>query len=195
MLTPSTQQARRPSTTIRLAALAGLVVGIPTLIAAVVGVIMGRLETSTDVIPSVLVVTTTLVMMTLFAILRSAKIRRRRRFQMRELLTEDEWYDRFYSSTWFPRPVVMSILSAFAAEVGGNVSPTQLRPDDRLEDFVLTFWGVPTDDSFETVECELATLLGHDFVREHSWRTLDDVIVGVCQQACATSSQPTSHVR
>jgi hypothetical protein len=145
-------EARRPCIAVRLAALAGLVMGVPTLIAAVAGGVMGRLGTSPDVMPYVLGVTTALAGATLCAILRSAKVRRRRRFQGREALTDVEWYDRYHGLTNLPSPVVVSVLSAFAAEAGGNVCPTQFRPDDRLEDFALTFWGVPTDDPSETLE-------------------------------------------
>lgn len=173
--------------------LVGLVFGIPTLIAAVAGGIMGLLGANSDAIPCVLGVTTALGMIALFAILRSAKAQRRRRFQGRVALTEDEWFDRYYGQTEFPHPAVMSILSAFAAEAGGNVRPTQLRPDDRLEDFALTFWGVLTDDSFETAEIHLATALGDEFEPDPSWTTLGDVIVGLCQQRSALSDRPTTH--
>lgn len=165
-----------------MVALAGLIFGVPTLIAAVAVGIIDQRGTNPDVIPYVVAVTTTLAIMTFFAILRSAKVRRCRRFQNREVLTDDQWYDRYYGQTEFPKQTILSILSAFAAELGRRVRPTQLRPDDRIEYFALTFWGVPTDDSFETVECELATVFGDEFQVDPSWSTLGDVIVTTCQQ-------------
>jgi hypothetical protein len=195
MSNASDQESHQRSIAARMAVLAGLIFGIPTLIAAVAGDIMGHLGTNSDAIPYVLAVTTAIAMITLFAILQTAKVRRRRRFQARDVLTEDEWFDHYYGETEFPQPVVLSVLSAFAAEVGGNIRPTQLRPDDRLEDFALTFWGIVTDDSFETAECHLAIALGSDFEPDASWTTLGDLIVGACRQTSALSASPSSHGR
>jgi hypothetical protein len=138
----------------------------------------------------VLIMGTVLGMLALFTIVRCAIIRRRHRWQAREVLTEDEWYGRFYGTSPFSREVVRSVLSAFAAELGGKVHPTQLRPDDRLEDFAVLLWGVPITASLETAECELAIALGGEFKPDPSWMSLKDVIIGACQQLSSLSDHP-----
>jgi hypothetical protein len=109
----------------------------------------------------------------------AAKLKRRRLFLAREVTTLEEWYAEHYANTGIDSDVVRTVLESFAREAGRKVHCTQLLPTDRLDtEFALTYFGVPTQDPFETAEIELADRCGGRVLSDPDWQTIDDVIRG-----------------
>jgi hypothetical protein len=163
-----------------MAALAALVFFVPALISAAVVFAWRPVRIDTTFTMCALFALVAIVLTSTFVVVfRGARVRRRRRFRGRIVEPFDDWYRRHYADSGFYVHSVQTILEAFATEVGGGIAPTQFQPDDRLEDFALTFWGVPTDDSFEYVDAVFEEAFAGTIPSADNWHTLDDVIRSV----------------
>ena len=115
---------------------------------------------------------------------------RSKQFSLRSLHSFDDWYVKYYkgSEDTVTKRDAQIILESFGEVCG--VEPTRLKPADRIED-ELSLHGLTTlDDTWETVDALLSSTLGLSVEWSTSWKTLDDIIRGICVQAKSHREQP-----
>jgi len=112
---------------------------------------------------------------------------RRAKFEGRTMMTMEQWYTKHYAHHGMnvSRCVVENTLSAFGEAYG--IEPTLLQPEDRF-DYELKLSGpLSIDDSVGSLVYLLEKKFGESAVFNASWKTVNDVIVGLAQSETSQS--------
>ena len=101
--------------------------------------------------------------------------RRRRPIRHRAAVPFDAWFAQYYGNCRnVDRDKAEATLVGIARAL--TVEPTQVRPEDTIDDVLLLPTRILPDDSQEQLEEQIGEALGQPVTFLASWKTVDDII-------------------